>query len=166
MKTFTDSSWIRNSFQTFMDFVHFENDEKIMDCDLILMKNRIIWKRNSFRKMFSQIKMKMVNFYWFSQCKQFSLLFLEKWKSFIYNLTIFALYVLFGKQLCYYENKWHNLCIVAYDFVVRMMEDFKMKVLYCLTLASLAITQLKFMLMCLVINQRHQQTKKSNLFST
>ena len=81
MKTFTDSSWIRKSFQTFTDCAHFENDEKIMDGDLILMKNGIIWKRNSFRKMFLRIKMKMVNFYWFSQCKQFLLLFLEKWKQ-------------------------------------------------------------------------------------
>ena len=42
-----------------------------------------------------------------------------------------------------------------------MNEDFKMKVLYCLILTSLAITQLNFMLMCFVANQRHQQIQQN-----
>ena len=36
-----------------------------------------------------------------------------------------------------------------------------MKVLYCLILTSLAITQLNFMLMCFVVNQRHQQIQQN-----
>ena len=47
------------------------------------------------------------------------------------------------------------------DFVVKMKEDFTMKVLYCLIVTSLAITQLNFMLMGFVINQRRQQVQQN-----
>ena len=61
--------------------------------------------------------------------------------------------------LFFFWQRWvtvHSLCFVYYHFVVKMMQDFKMKVLYCLILISLAITPLNFMLICFVINQRHQ----------
>lgn len=67
-------------------------------------------------------------------------------------------------QLYYYENKGHKLRFVSYNFVVKMKDDFNMKVLYCLILSSLAITQLKFMLMCFVINQRHRQIEQNKQF--
>ena len=49
----------------------------------------------------------------------------------------------------------------SYYFVVEMKEDFKMKVLYCVILTSLAIIQLTFMSMCFVINQRLQQLQQN-----
>ena len=55
-------------------------------------------------------------------------------------------------QLYYHENKGHDLCLVSYHCVIKIMKDFKMEVLYCLILTSLAITRLNFVLMCFVIN--------------
>ena len=42
-----------------------------------------------------------------------------------------------------------------------MKEGFKMKVLYCLILTSLAIKKLNFMLMCFVVNQKDQQIQQN-----
>ena len=39
-----------------------------------------------------------------------------------------------------------------------------MKVLYCLNLTSLAITELHFLLMSFVFNQRHQQIQQNRQF--
>ena len=72
--------------------------------------------------------------------------------------------VIHKAQLYYYENKGCNSCFESYHFVVKMIEDFKMKVLYCLILTSLAITQLNFMLMCFVTNQRHQLIQQNRQF--